>query len=507
MSILGLGDLRRGHVRLLVAAAIGVLVASAAQAGELADDLGARRARVMDRLGADTMLILWSAPTARYSLDVDYEYRQDSNLYYLTGMTQDETMLVLMPGNESHRAILFVKDRNPAREHWTGRRLSNEEASTQTGVDTVLKASEFEPFMSALLARRGFGPIDDREAGRFFEALAAGRARVAVPLEAARGMSDPLSAPLEFARKIRERFVGFQVADATPVLTDLRMVKTAYEEKVLVKSLEISSEAQKAGMRAARPGAYEYEVKAAIEAVHRGRGAASWSYPSIVGSGPNATILHYADGGRQMQAGDLLLVDAACNFEYASGDITRTYPVNGKFSPLQKDLYQIVLQAQDEGMKVAKPGASIQDVHRKTVEVIKASLLKLGLIADASGDQYRMWYTHGASHYIGIDVHDVGDRNRPLEPGMAFVIEPGLYIRQSVLDNLPRTPENNALIETIQPAVTKYADLGARVEDSFVLEETGLRRLSATVPRTIEEIEAFLRRPPSTSEGRAGSQR
>jgi Xaa-Pro aminopeptidase len=234
-------------------------------------------------------------------------------------------------------------------------------------------------------------------------------------------------------------------------------------------------------------------VKAAIEAVHRSRGAASWSYPSIVGSGPNATILHYQGGDRQMQAGDLLLVDAACNYEYASGDITRTYPVGGTFSPAQRDLYQIVLQAQDEGMKIARPGASTQDVHRKTVEVVKAGLLKLGLITDPNSEQYRMWYTHGASHYIGIDVHDVGDRNRPLEPGMAFVIEPGVYIRPSALDALPRTPENDQLIERLRPAVRKYADLGVRVEDSFLLEESGLRRLSAAVPRTIEEIEAFLR--------------
>ena len=235
-------------------------------------------------------------------------------------------------------------------------------------------------------------------------------------------------------------------------------------------------------------------MTAAIAAVHRSRGASSWSYPSIVGSGPNATILHYHGGERQMQAGELLLVDAACNYQYASGDITRAYPVSGTFSPLQRDIYQIVLQAQDEGMKVAKAGSSLEEIHKKTVEVIKAGLLKLGLITDTSGDQYRMWYTHGASHYIGIDVHDVGDRRAPLAPGMAFVIEPGIYIRPSALDSLPRTPENNALIDKIQPAVKKYADIGVRVEDSFVLEESGLRRLSASVPRTIEEIEAFLRK-------------
>jgi Xaa-Pro aminopeptidase len=198
-----------------------------------------------------------------------------------------------------------------------------------------------------------------------------------------------------------------------------------------------------------------------------------------------------------MQAGELLLVDAACNYQYMSGDVTRTYPVAGTFTAAQRELYQVVLEAQDEGMKVARRGLSLVDIHNKTVEVMKAGLLRLGLIADASGDQYRMWYTHNASHYIGIDVHDVGSRSQPLEPGMTFVIEPGLYIRQSALDALPRTPDNVALIAKIQPAVTKYLDTGIRIEDSFLLEESGLRRLSS-VPRTIDEIEAFLHRQQAT---------
>jgi len=248
-----------------------------------------------------------------------------------------------------------------------------------------------------------------------------------------------------------------------------------------------------AGMRAARPGAHEYEVKAAVEAVHYGRGAAP-GYPSIVGSGPNATILHYPDGARQMQPGELLLVDAACSLEYLTGDVTRTYPVSGTFSPAQKDIYALVLQAQLEGIQAAKPGAAILDVHRRTVEVIKTGLLKLGLLTDVSGEQYRIWYTHGASHYIGIDVHDVGDGNHPLEAGMAFTIEPGIYIRQSALDALPRTPENIAFIEKVQPAVRKYMDIGVRIEDSFLLEESGLRNLSAALPKTIDDIEALLRR-------------
>ena len=403
---------------------IALSIATLARANELADDLKARRGRVMERLGPDAMLVLSSAPLQRYSLDVDYEYRQDSNLYYLTGITQDETMLVLMPGNESHREVLFIKDKNPMLEHWRGRSLSREEATARAGIDTVLTTSQFEPFLAAMLSRRAFGPVTEKEAAHFFEALENGRARVALPLEAQRSLNDALTPALELARRIKDRFAGFQTIDATPVLTDLRMVKTAYERKVLVTSLDISSDAQMAGMRAARPGAFEYQVKAAIEAVHRARGAVSWSYPSIVGSGPNATILHYPDASRQMQAGELLLVDAACNYDYMSGDITRTYPVSGVFSSAQKDIYRIVLQAQDEGAAAAKAGASLQDVHKKTVEVIKAGLLKLGLITDTTGDQYRTWYTHGASHYIGIDVHDVGKNTHPLEPGMAFLQKP-----------------------------------------------------------------------------------
>lgn len=248
-----------------------------------------------------------------------------------------------------------------------------------------------------------------------------------------------------------------------------------------------------AGMRAAHPGAFEYQVKAVIEGSYRGRGAVSWSYPSIVGSGPNGTILHYSGGERQMQAGDLLLVDAAANYEYMSGDITRTYPVSGTFSPLHKDIYAIVLQAQEEGIAAAKRGGSLRAIHDKTVEVVKAGLLRLGLITDTTGNQYRMFYTHGSTHYIGIDVHDVGDQTKPLQPGMAFTIEPGIYIRDAALDALPPTPENQALVAKIRPAVQKYKDIGIRVEDSFLVEESGLRNLSAAAPRTIQEIEAHMK--------------
>ena len=479
------------------AAVLAALLAAPAiaRANELGDDLAARRERVMQRLGPDAMAILWSAPRRTYSLDVDYEYRQDSNLYYLTGLTQPETVLVLMPGNASRREILFVKERDSAREHWEGVRLAPDEAAERTGIRTVLGSGQFEAFVSAIFERREFDAktLPGPETATFVDALAAGRARVALLRQAA-GENERPTAASDFARRVRDRFSGVDVVNLTPILSDLRVVKTPYERRLLVKSLEISGEAHKAGMLAARPGAYEYEVKAAVETVYRGRGAVSWSYPAIVASGPNSTILHYPDAVRQMRAGDLLLIDAAGNYSYMSGDITRTYPVGGTFSPAQKDIYSVVLQAQEEAMKVARAGSTLRDIHNRTVDVIREGLLRLGLITDATGDQYRMWYTHGASHYIGIDVHDVGDRTRALAPGTAFTIEPGIYIRQSALDALARTPENLALAQRLRAAVAKYADIGVRVEDSFLLEETGLRRLSGNVPRTIDEIETFMRK-------------
>lgn len=473
------------------------------RASDLSDDLAAKRAKVMQQLGPETMLILLSAPPRVYSNDVDYEYHQDNNLYYLTGLTQEETILVLMPGNVGRREILFIKDRNPEREHWTGHLLSREDARTRTGIATVLSTSAFDAFIGAVLSREGYGAqFDATETAAFSAALGAGRARLALAMDTS-DPGEPPTRPQALLQTLRDRYVGYVPVDVRPTLRTLRMVKTPYEMKMLTTATDISGEAQMAGMRAATPGAYEYQVKAAIEAVHRGRGAVSWAYPSIVGSGPNATILHYPEADRQMKAGELLLVDAAANFGYQASDITRTYPVSGTFSPAQRDIYEVVLHAQEEAIKSAKPGSTLATIHNRTVEVLKEGMLKLGLITDGSGSQYSMWYTHGTSHFIGLDVHDVGGRNDALTPGMTFTIEPGLYIRQSVLDQLPRTPANLELISKIQAAVAKYNDIGVRIEDSFVMEENGVRNLSAAVPKSIKDVEDYMKGRRSPSAGGA----
>jgi Xaa-Pro aminopeptidase len=491
-------------IRLVVAAAVLAMSATAAWAGPLQDDLAARRARLMEKLGPQALGVVWSAEPKVYSLDVDYEFRQDSHFLYLTGIAQEGAVLVLMPGNRKSREVLFIRQPNPQREHWNGHMLTREEATAASGIQTVYYAGDFEEFVTAMFNRRQYGmkrgeTTDDYDV--FFAAVAEHKAVLALPFGPRPAPSAPLTPPYEFAAKARDRFLNVTFVDAFPLIAELRQIKTPYEQTLMEQSGAISSQAHMAGMSAAAPGRFEYQVEAAIEQVYMANGAMSWGYPSIVGSGPNATILHYNESSRQMQDGDLLLVDAAANYKGYTVDITRTYPINGRFTEPQKDLYRLVLAAQEAGMAAAKIGAKTADIEKAAAEVVKKGLLALGLITDAGGDQYRTWYTHGICHWIGMDVHDVGDYQRPLAAGMTFVVEPGIYVRPQALDNLPDTPENRKFKDAVAAAVEKYKWIGVRVEDSFLLTPAGLKSLSATTPRTIEEIERHMRTtrqaPPS----------
>ncbi len=501
------------HTRVAVVALVLSAWAAAVSAGPLQDDLRARRGRVMERLGPDSLLIVWGGPS---TADPDREEPAAENLYYLTGTTQSDSILVLMPGNVTKKEVLFVRTFNARREHWDGHSLTPKEAAELTGIETVFTLDQFEPFIEATFSRRAFrterpgasAPPSDKPAEHaFFTALEQNRARLALVV-GRRSLSEPLNKPLEFANRLRERFDGFTLLDASEIIHGLRQVKTTFEQGILRRSLEISNEAHMAGMRAAAPGRHEYEVESAIEAVYLKNGAMKPGYDSIVGSGPNGTVLHYNESSRKMEAGDLLLVDAAGSYQGYTGDITRTYPVSGTFTPAQKEIYEIVLAAQEAGIKAAKSGSRTSDITDACADVIKKGLLRLGLITDASGDQYRVWATHGPVHWIGLHVHDVGVTS-VLAPGMAFVIEPGIYIREQALDTMPATKENLAFIEKVRPVVKKYLNTGVRIEDSFLLTPTGLERLSAPVPRTIAEIESFMRnQPPKTSApGGSGSAR
>jgi len=463
--------------RIVLSVFCALLLTSIAGAAAFQDDLHGRRERLMQLLSPDSILILWSAPERVYSGDVNYPYRQDSNFFYLTGIEQPESIVVILPGSKTQKEFLFIRPRDAVREHWEGHSLSTDEAVQSSGIKTVYETKDFEPFIDSMLS----GKSSDYHITQV---------DVVGPPP---GNSGVVPDSYAYVNKLRDRFSEIQMRDVSTLFGRLRLIKTDYEQKMLAESARISAEAHREGMKTARPNVWEYQVQAAMEYVFKKDGAIGWGYPSIVASGPNATTLHYEASTRQMKDGDLLLVDAAANYDYLTTDITRTYPINGKFTPAQKDIYEIVLRAQDEGIKVAVKGATLGEINAKTVEVIKDGLFKLGLITDTKGQQYAIWYTHSSSHWIGIDVHDVGERNARLADGMAFTIEPGIYIRQEALDNLAKTPENQAFIQKVQSTVDKYRNIGVRIEDSFVMSDGRAKSISVGIPRTVDEIEAFMK--------------
>ncbi len=464
-------------------------------------DLAARRAKTMATIGPDTVLVMWSAPQRLYSDDVHYEYRQESNLLYLTGIEQPDTILVLVPAAKSQKAHLFVRRGDPLRELWSGHTLTAEEVTARSGIAHVhlqRQTEAFDAFMAGLLggsAEKWPEGTPPGEFAGFSDALAAGRARVAVLARVDRAPADgddDSDALREFAwaRETGLKYPSVKAFSAGPVLATQRELKTPYEQSVLRRSVEISADAHVEGMRAARPGRWEYEVESAIEATFMRNGALSWGYPSIVGSGPNATILHYLSSTRQMQDGDLLLVDAAGRFQGLTGDITRTYPVNGRFTADQRAIYEVVLRAQEAGIAAARPGGKVEDIVRAVRAVIGDGLQTLGFVRASSGAErdaeINLWFPHGPVHGIGMDVHDpLGS----LDPGAAFVIEPGIYIRPDALDRYPKSSANPALMKQLTPLIERYRHVGVRVEDSFLMTPNGPEMLSGRAPRRIADIE------------------
>jgi Xaa-Pro aminopeptidase len=472
-------------------------------AREYVADLAARRAKVMDALGPDAVLVLWAAPPRVYSTDVNYEYRQDSNFLYLTGLNEESGILVLVPGSRGRREFLFAPQGNARQELWIGHIPTAAELVAETGIANIYvqkESEEFEALIEGLLSGKGYRQASLEPAVEFAgfqDALAAGRARLGVldRFATAGDARQPLNlqpgSPAARAIEIQRAYPPLMVFNATEIVTRLRQLKTPYEQRVLRRSVEISAEAHVEGMKATRPGRWEYEVEAAIEYWYLKNGALSWGYPSIVGSGPNATTLHYLKSTRQMRSGDLLLVDAAANFQGLTGDITRTYPVNARFSAEQRAIYELVLRAQAAGVAAAKPGGRAAEITAAVRDVFAVGLEKIGLISSVAGalsrnEQLSLWFPHGPVHGIGIDVHDpLG----ALDFGAAFVIEPGLYIRPDRLEGLPKTAENQMLVEKLKPAVDRFRNIGVRIEDSFLMTATGPERLSSKAPRQISDLE------------------
>jgi Xaa-Pro aminopeptidase len=468
-------------------------------------ELRARRERVAGKIGPNSLLVLFSAEPRVYTNDVDYEFRQENNLYYLTGLKQQGATFVMIPGNTAGpREILFLPRRNPAAETWTGHMYSPEEARQVSGVVEIWEAKEFEPFMRAVRTRRAYRPQADavlltsattqtasNGLDALFAAMAQNEATLYLLLPGGEN-SREYRQEQDYASVWAKTAAGLNVRTAWPIFAEMRMRKSPYELRMMQHAIDISIEGHERAQATASRAQWEYEVEAELDYTFKRRNADNWGYPNIVGCGPNATTLHYEESQGRVHPGDLLLMDAGAEYEHYSADVTRTFPIGGKFSPAQADIYNIVYAAQESGFRAIRPGKSLPDVHNAALEVIKDGLFRLGLITDKSGEQYRLWFMHGTSHYLGMNVHDVNVRGAKLEEGMTFTVEPGIYIRPDALDYLPKTPESEKFIAAVRPAFEKYKGIGVRIEDDVVVTADGYRNLSGALPRTISDIESFI---------------
>ncbi|MCG8557459.1 MAG: aminopeptidase P N-terminal domain-containing protein [Proteobacteria bacterium] len=411
------------------------------------------------------MAILPAAPVAIRNHDVEHSYRQDSDLYYLTGLEEPDSLLILTNTHAEHRCVLFVRPRDPERETWDGPRVGVEGAKQLLGADEAYPIDALSQRLPEYLAGNTrahyrFGPRADLDR-LIIDTASALRRRVRTGVVAPRQFLDP----------------GL-------ILHETRLRKSEQELRSIRKAVSITREAHGCAMAVALPGRYEYEVEAELLRVFRGNGSERPAYDPIVGSGPNATILHYRKNNRRLEDGDLLLIDAGAEYEYYASDITRTFPVSGRFSDAQRRLYEVVLEAQQAAIDAVAPGRTLQQVHEAGLRVMVQGLLGLGLL-HGSADQvieeerYKPLFMHRTSHWLGMDVHDVGDyfidgEHRELEPGFVLTVEPGVYVAEAA---------------EVDP---QWRGTGIRIEDDVLVTTEGNTNLSAEIPKHPDELERLL---------------
>ena len=422
-----------------------------------------RRQRLLARMGRGVAVVA-TAPERTRNRDTHHPYRFDSYFYYLTGFTEPESVLVLVAG-EKPRSLLFCREKNLEREIWDGYRHGPEVARERFGVDEAHDVARLDALLPDLLADQPalFADVggDADWDGRLIGWLNAvrGRARAGV------------SAPGE-------------IRDLRRLLDDMRLIKDGAELDVMRASAAIARDAHRRAMALTRPGMHEYEIEAELLHEFVRRGARSPAYPSIVASGPNACVLHYVENTRRMADGDLLLIDAGCELEGYASDITRTFPVGGRFTPAQRDVYELVLAAQEAAIAEVRPGNPWEAPHDAAVAVLARGFVDLGLCRGTpeavveSGD-YRRFYMHRTGHWLGLDVHDAGEykregRWRALEPGMTLTVEPGCYIRPG--DDVPEA----------------FWNIGVRIEDDALVTATGCELLTQGTPKGVAEVEALV---------------
>ena len=428
-----------------------------------------RRKNLMGMMDKHTIAIIPGAREVTRSRDTEYPFRQNSDLFYLTGFEEPDAVLVLVPGRRQGQVVLFCRERDPDMELWNGYRLGPEGAVAYLGVDDAF-------------------PIDDLD--EILPGLIEGTQRIYYSM----GHDDVFDQRvMGWVNQIRKlvRTGAAPPADFTDLaflLHEQRLIKSAAEVRVMRKAGEISAAAHVRAMQEWQPGRYEYHLEAAIQHTFAEHGARFPAYNSIVGSGENACVLHYTENASKMRAGDLVLIDAGCEYQGYAADITRTFPVSGQFSAEQRAIYDVVLEAQRAAIAKVRPGNTWNQPHDATVRVITRGLVKLGLLRGKErelikAEAYRDFYMHRAGHWLGLDVHDVGEyrvdgRWRQLEPGMVLTIEPGIYI---AADNT-KVPK-------------RWRGIGVRIEDDVVVTEQGCDVLTGDVPKRADEIEALMLQP------------
>ena len=430
-------------------------------------DFQERRDRLAAQMGPNSIAIIATSPVAMRNRDADYKYRTDSSFFYLTGFAEPEAVAVIETfaedDEDGYSYSLFCRERDREMEIWNGYRagvdgaVDDYEADEAYAID-LLDEEIIEKLLSKekLFYRIGQQPEFD--------------ARVAKWITTANGESR------------RGTAAPAQVIQLDRILDEMRLFKSEQEIALMQTASDISAQAHTRAMQTVKPGMMEYALEAELNYVFGQNGCVP-SYNSIVGGGENACILHYVENNKELKDGDLVLIDAACEYEYYASDITRTFPVNGKFSPAQRAIYDIVLESLETALRLYRPGTSMQEVTGEVVRIMITGLVRLGILKGEvdtliAENAHRPYFMHGLSHWLGLDVHDVGaygtDRSRVLEPGMVLTVEPGLYIAPDA-----DVPE-------------EYRGIGIRIEDDIVITETGNENLTASVVKNADDIEALM---------------
>ncbi|MEH2462101.1 aminopeptidase P N-terminal domain-containing protein [Nostoc sp.] len=428
-----------------------------------------RREQLMAKIG-DGTAIFRSAPMAVMHNDVEHVYRQDSDFFYLTGFNEPQAVAVLAPHHSEHRFVLFVQPKDREKEVWTGYLSGVDAAKEIYGADEAYAISELDEKLPQYLEK----------ASRIYYHF--GRDRT---------FNDQILTHYQsLLRTYPKRGTGpIAIEDTGTVLNSMRLIKSEAELGLMRQAVAIAVEAHNYAQEIATPGRYEYEIQAEMERIFRVRGGLGPAYPSIVASGVNACVLHYIENNRQMQDGELLLIDAGCTYGYYNSDITRTFPVGGKFTPEQKTLYEIVLEAQKQAIAQVKPGNPFKLIHDTAVRVLTEGLVELGILKGEidkliEEEKYKPYYMHRTSHWLGLDVHDVGvyqhgeDKPQILQPGQILTVEPGLYI-------VPDTK----LAEDQPETDPRWIGIGIRIEDDLLVTPDGNEVLTAGVPKAVNEVE------------------